>query len=83
MKIECLNGGDDSSLIITSWFFEWLTHNRLVDEMLFRIPQLHTEERGRFLFRRRTIVYGKTAYVLCAEVVAEENGFDVQVVSYE
>lgn len=82
MKIECLNGGDDSCLIITSWVFEWRTHNRLVDEMLFRTPQLRAEERG-FLFRRRTIVYGKTAYVLCAEVVAEENGFDVQVVSYE
>ncbi|EAQ6132181.1 hypothetical protein AXA88_26550 [Salmonella enterica] len=82
MKIECLDGGNDSLLIITSWVFEWRTHNRLVDEMLFRTPQLRAEERGS-LFRQRTIVYGKTAYVMCAEVVAEENGFDVQVVSYE
>lgn len=82
MKIECLNGGDDSCLIITSWFFEWLTHNRLVDEMLFRTPQLRAEDEV-FLFRRTTIISGKMAYVLCAGVVAEENGFDVQVVSYE
>lgn len=44
MKIECLDGGNDSLLIITSWVFEWRTHNRLVDEMLFRTPQLRAEE---------------------------------------
>ncbi|HEA2148059.1 TPA: hypothetical protein RU621_004843 [Salmonella enterica] len=77
-----MDGGADSCLIITSWFFEWLTHNRLVDEMLFRTPQLRAEDEV-FLFRRTTIISGKTAYVLCAEVVAKENGFDVQVVSYE
>ncbi|EAQ6132381.1 hypothetical protein AXA91_28710 [Salmonella enterica] len=82
MKIECLDGGNDSLLIITSWVFEWRTHNRLVDEMLFRTPQLRAEDEV-FLFRRTTIISGKTAYVMCAEVVAEENGFDVQVVSYE
>ncbi|EOV0284985.1 hypothetical protein ACOIP5_003961 [Salmonella enterica] len=82
MKIEYLDDGADSCLIITSWFFEWLTHKRLVDEMLFRTHQLRAEDEV-FLFRRTTIISGKTAYVLCAEVVAEENGFDVQVVSYE
>lgn len=82
MKIECLDSGTESCLIITSWFFDWRAHNRLVDEMLFRTPQLRTEERG-FLFRRRTIISGKTAYVMCAEVVAEENGFDVQEVDYD
>lgn len=82
MKIECLDGGTESCLVITSWFFEWLTHNRLVDEMLFRTPQLRAEDEV-FLFRRTTIISGKTAYVMCAEVVAEENGFDVQEVDYE
>lgn len=82
MKIESLNGGSDSCLIITSWVFEWRTHNRLVNEMLFRTPQLRAEDEV-FLFRRTTIISGKTAYVMCAEIVAKENGFDVQVVSYE
>lgn len=82
MKIEYQDGGTDSRLVITSWFFEWPTHNRLVDEILFRTPQLRAEDEV-FLFRRTTVISGKTAYVLCAEIVAEENGFDVQVVSYE
>lgn len=82
MKIECLDGGTESCLVITSWFFDWRAHNRLVDEMLFRTPQLRAEDRGS-LFRRRTIIYGNTAYVMCAEVVAEENGFDVQEVDCE
>lgn len=81
MKIEYQDGGSDSRLIITSWVFEWRTHNRLVDEMLFRTPHLCAEDEG--FFRRTTVISGKTAYVLCAEIVAEENGFDVQVVDHE
>lgn len=82
MKIECLDYGTESCLVITSWFFDWRAHNRLVDEMLFRTPQLRAEDET-FFFRRSTIIYGKTAYVMCAEVVAEENGFDVQEVDCE
>ncbi|ECA0404368.1 hypothetical protein EIL26_21290 [Salmonella enterica subsp. enterica serovar Newport] len=76
MKIEYQDGGTESRLIITSWFFDWRTHNRLVDEMLFRTPQLRAEDEG--FFRKTTIISGKTAYVLCAEVVAEENGYAVR-----
>ncbi|EAW2934335.1 hypothetical protein MLB55_003531 [Salmonella enterica] len=76
MKIEYQDGGIESRLIITSWFFDWRVHNRLVDEILFRTPQLRAEDEG--FFRKTTIISGKTAYVLCAEVVAEENGFEVR-----
>ncbi|HBL9999089.1 TPA: hypothetical protein LT059_003626 [Salmonella enterica subsp. enterica serovar Kodjovi] len=76
MKIEYQDGGTESRLIITSWFFDWRVHNRLVDEILFRTPQLRAEDEG--FFRKTTIISGKTAYVLCAEVVAEENGFEVR-----
>ncbi|EEM1821164.1 hypothetical protein GKA92_23920 [Salmonella enterica subsp. enterica] len=76
MKIEYQDGGTESRLIITSWLFDWRTHNRLVDEILFRTPQLRAEDEG--FFRKTTIISGKTAYVLCAEVVAEENGFEVR-----
>ncbi|EMK7147942.1 hypothetical protein V9U78_004195, partial [Salmonella enterica subsp. enterica serovar Newport] len=67
MKIEYQDGGIESRLIITSWFFDWRVHNRLVDEILFRTPQLRAEDEG--FFRKTTIISGKTAYVLCAEVV--------------
>ncbi|EDY2187969.1 hypothetical protein GTE46_004684 [Salmonella enterica subsp. enterica] len=79
MKIEYQDSGAESRLIITSWFFDWRTHNRLVDEMLFRTPQLQAGDEG--FFRRTTTISGKTAYVLCAEVVAEENGFEVREVN--
>ncbi|EEB7410570.1 hypothetical protein GL503_26495 [Salmonella enterica] len=82
MKIEYQDGGEESRLLITSWFFDWREHNRLVDEMLFRTPQLRAEDET-FFFRRTTIISGKTAYVMCAEIVAEENGFDIQVVAHE
>lgn len=57
MKIECLDYGTESCLVITSWFFDWRAHNRLVDEMLFRTPQLRAEDET-FFFRRSTIIYG-------------------------
>ncbi|HEB0785152.1 TPA: hypothetical protein RY256_002608 [Salmonella enterica] len=81
MKIEYQGGGEESRLLITSWFFDWREHNRLVDEILFCAPRLRAVDEG--FLRRTTIISGKTAYVLCAEVVVEENGFDVQVTSYE
>lgn len=76
MKIEYQDGGTESRLIITSWFFDWRAHNRLVDEILFRTPQLRAEDEG--FFRKTTIISGKTAYVLCAEVVVEDYGYEVR-----
>lgn len=38
MKIEYQDGGEESCLLITSWFFDWREHNRLVDEILFCAP---------------------------------------------
>ncbi|HAK8205232.1 TPA: hypothetical protein H2W01_004915 [Salmonella enterica] len=85
MKIEyqTQDGGEaeESRLLITSWFFDWREHNRLVDEILFCAPRLRAVDEG--FFRRTTIISGATAWVMCAEVVAEENGFDVQVVDHE
>ncbi|EAU3167039.1 hypothetical protein D7U34_04435 [Salmonella enterica] len=76
MKIEYQDGGTESRLIITSWFFDWRTHNRLVDEILFRTPHLRAENEG--FFMKTTIISGKTAYVLCAEVVVEDCGYEVR-----
>ncbi|ECF2366364.1 hypothetical protein E1890_16980 [Salmonella enterica subsp. enterica serovar Mountpleasant] len=81
MKIEYQDGGEESRLLITSWFFDWKEHNRLVDEILFCAPRLRAVDEG--FLRRTTIISGKMAYVLCGEVVAEENGFDVQAVNDE
>ncbi|EAA9526565.1 hypothetical protein PQY04_001648 [Salmonella enterica] len=76
MQIDYQDGGSEARLIITSWFFDWREHNRLVDEMLLRVPHLRAEDEG-FLWRT-TVMSGLTAYVLCAEVIAEENGFEVR-----
>lgn len=76
MKIECLDYGTESCLIITSWFFDWREHNRLVDEVLFCAPRLRTVDEG--FLRRTTVISGATARVMCAEVVVEENGYEVR-----
>ncbi|HDP0319377.1 TPA: hypothetical protein P5S08_004604 [Salmonella enterica subsp. enterica serovar Concord] len=81
MKIEYQDEGEASRMMITSWLFDWQTHNRLVDEMLSRIPQLRAVDEG--FFRRTTVLSGRTAHILCAEVIAEEYGFEVREVSHE
>lgn len=50
MKIEYQDGGEESRLLITSWFFDWREHNRLVDEVLFCAPRLRAVDEG--FFRR-------------------------------
>lgn len=48
MKIEYQDGGEESRLLITSWFFDWREHNRLVDEVLFCAPRLRAVDEGFF-----------------------------------
>ncbi|EJW3678431.1 hypothetical protein OB138_000396 [Salmonella enterica] len=79
MKIEYQDGGEESRLLITSWFFDWREHNRLVDEVLFCAPGLRAVDEG--FFRRTTVISGATAWVMCAEVTVEENGYEVRRVS--
>ncbi|ELD4017811.1 hypothetical protein QI600_003656 [Salmonella enterica] len=81
MKIECeyQAGCTESRLIITSWFLDWQAHNNLVDEILFRVPQLRAVDEG--FFRRTTVVSGVTAHIMCAEVVVEDYGYEVREVS--
>ncbi|EAU5657268.1 hypothetical protein EF890_23515 [Salmonella enterica] len=76
MKIEYQDGGEKSRLIITSWFFERERHNRLVDGILFCAPGLRTVDEG--FFRRTTVISGATAWVMCAEIMVEENGYEVR-----
>ncbi|EDU5072568.1 hypothetical protein GVC62_005192 [Salmonella enterica] len=63
MRVEYQDGGEESRLLITSWFFDWREHNRLVDEGFFR---------------RTTVISGATAWVMCAEVTVEESGYEVR-----
>ncbi|ECI0838876.1 hypothetical protein AU892_16880 [Salmonella enterica subsp. diarizonae] len=76
MKIEYQDGGEESRLLITSWFFDWREHNRLVDEVLFCAPRFRAVDEG--FLRRTTVISGATAWVMCAEVVVEENGYEVR-----
>lgn len=76
MKIEFLDCGAESCIAITSWFLDWQVHDRLVSDMLFSAPQLRATDNG--FIRRRTVISGKTPYVMVAEIVAEENGYEVR-----
>ncbi|EBA9765561.1 hypothetical protein KTK71_003177 [Salmonella enterica] len=76
MKIEYQDHGEEARLLITSWFFDWREHNRLVDDALFCVPDLRAVDEG--FFRRTTIISGTAAQVMCAEITAEENGYEVR-----
>ncbi|EOC0702464.1 hypothetical protein ACIU3Q_005670 [Salmonella enterica subsp. enterica serovar Kokomlemle] len=76
MKIEFQEGGIESRIVITSWFLDWQAHNSLVSDMLFSAPQLRAVDNG--FIRRDTVISGKTPYVMVAEIVAEENGYEVR-----
>ncbi|EGG3070086.1 hypothetical protein MOR33_004012 [Salmonella enterica] len=76
MKIEYQTGGEISRLIITSSLFRWCEHRHLVDEILFRVPQLRASEEG--FISPTTVLYGPEACVLCAEVIVEEKGYQVR-----
>ncbi|EDT6780967.1 hypothetical protein AC861_002769 [Salmonella enterica subsp. enterica] len=76
MIVEYQDGGEESRLLITSCFFERREHNRLVDEVLFNVPGLRAVDEG--FLRRTTVISGATAWVMCAEVTVEENGYEVR-----
>ncbi|EBZ3774712.1 hypothetical protein AID08_05920 [Salmonella enterica subsp. enterica serovar Minnesota] len=76
MKIEYQDGGEEPRLIITSSIFERGEHDCLVDEILFGVPTLQAVSKG--FFRRTTVISGATAWVMCAEVTVEENGYEVR-----
>ncbi|EDQ7407945.1 hypothetical protein L4A43_12685 [Salmonella enterica subsp. diarizonae serovar 16:z10:e,n,x,z15] len=72
MKIEYQDAGMEARLIITSTIFSVRKLNRLVDEILMRIPQLREESEGFFI--KNTYIYGETAYVLYAEIIIRQRG---------
>ncbi|EBV5082404.1 hypothetical protein DO659_03170 [Salmonella enterica subsp. enterica serovar Minnesota] len=75
MNIEYQDAGSEARLIITSSLFGWRSHRKLVNAILSEVPQLGvSEENGLML---NTMLYGPVAYVLCAEIVVEEMGYQV------
>lgn len=76
MKIEYQDAGTEARLIITSTIFSVRKHNRLVDEILMRIPQLREE--SEVFFVQTTYIYGCVADVLLAEEIAGECGYFVK-----
>ncbi|ECF5902031.1 hypothetical protein YL93_17560 [Salmonella enterica subsp. enterica serovar Montevideo] len=75
MKIEYQNGGMDARLIITWTIFSLRKHSLLVSEILLRVPGVRVESDGFFMIR--TYVSGGVDSVLCAELIAEEQGYEV------
>ncbi|EJA5988508.1 hypothetical protein OD507_005086 [Salmonella enterica] len=76
MKIEYQYAGTEARLIITDTIFSARKHNRLVDEMLLRVPRLRAVCEGFFI--QTTCIYGCVADVLLAEVIAEEYGYEIK-----
>ncbi|EEG2531145.1 hypothetical protein GYD82_003737 [Salmonella enterica] len=70
MKTEYQDAGMEARLIISSPIFSVQKHNRLVDEILLRVPQLREESEGFFI--RTTCISGCVADVLLAEEVARQ-----------
>ncbi|HBQ1802297.1 TPA: hypothetical protein L7M32_002323 [Klebsiella pneumoniae] len=64
MKIEFNDQGSDSVITLTSTVFEFRLHNRAVDTALFLAPSVRAKRSGFFVLK--TIITGKTAYVLRA-----------------
>lgn len=72
MKTEYQDAGMEARLIITSTIFSARKHNRLVDEILLRVPQLSAVSEGFFI--RTTCIYGGVACVLLAEEITRWYG---------
>lgn len=75
MKIEYQNGGMDARLIVTWTIFSLRKHSLLVSEILLRVPGVRVESDGFFMIR--TYVSGGVDSVLWAELIAEEQGYEV------
>lgn len=76
MKIEYQDAGMEARLIITGTIFSARKHNRLVDEILLRVPELRAVCEGFFI--QTTFIYGDPADVLLAEVITEERGYEIK-----
>lgn len=75
MKIEYQDAGMEARLIITGTIFRVRKHNRLVDEILLRVPELRAVSEGFFIVT--TTVSGFAADVLRTEMIVEGLGYKV------
>lgn len=64
MKIEYQDYGAVAHIVITSTVFEFRKHNRVVDTVLFLVPEVISEHRGFFLMK--TLISGKSKHALRA-----------------
>lgn len=64
MKIEYQDYGAVANIVITSTVFEFRKHNRVVDTVLFLVPEVISEQRG--VFFMKTVVSGKSKHALRA-----------------
>lgn len=68
MKINFQDYGAVASVTITSTIFELRKHNRIVDTVLFLVPEVTSAHRGFFLIK--TTISGKNIHVLRAHTIA-------------
>ncbi|MES3502718.1 hypothetical protein ACLH04_09065 [Enterobacter hormaechei] len=64
MKIQYQDYGAVANIVISSTVFEFRRHNRVVDTVLFLVPEVISEHRGFFLMK--TVISGKSKHVLRA-----------------
>lgn len=64
MKIEYQDYGAVANIVISSTVFEFRKHNRVVDAVLFLVPEVISEHRGFFLMK--TVISGKSKHALRA-----------------
>lgn len=71
MKIEYQDYGAVANVVITSTVFEFRKHNRVVDTVLFLVPEVISEHRGFFLMK--TVISGKAKHTLRAYRTAQRD----------
>lgn len=71
MKIEYQDYGAVANVVITSSVFEFRRHNRVVDTVLFLVPEVISEHRGFFLMK--TVISGKAKHALRAYKTAQRE----------
>lgn len=64
MKIKYQDYGAVANIVITSTVFEFRKHNRVVDTVLFLVPEVISEQSGVFLMK--TVISGKSKHALRA-----------------
>lgn len=71
MKIEYQDCGAVANVVISSTIFELRKHNRIVDTILFLVPEVTSAHRGFFLMK--TVISGKAKHALRAYKTAQRE----------